>query len=98
MYDKIVKLIIEVAENCNEDLDKKIEVKRGADAPLYGSEGVLDSIGLVTFIVSVEQELEDQLDINLTLADEKAASQKHSPFRTVGTLAAYTVQRIEEGD
>jgi hypothetical protein len=37
----------------------------------------------------VEQAIQDQYGIAVTLADEKALSQKNSPFKTIGTLADY---------
>jgi acyl carrier protein len=68
----------------------------GDDTRLIGREGVFDSMGLVTLIVDVEQRLEEEYDIVVVLADERAMSQKHSPFRSVGSLAAYICQLVEE--
>ena len=55
---------------------------------LFGRGSSLDSLGLVSLIVDVEQLFEEH-GVVLTLADDKAMSQKTSPFRTVGTLADY---------
>ena len=44
---------------------------------------------LVRLIVIIEQNIEDEFDISLTIADERAMSQKQSPFRTIGTLVDY---------
>ena len=93
---KIVALITQVANEFNEQLEFKIDVERGRDAPLYGGDGVLDSLGLVSFVVAVEQAIESELGITLTLADEKAMSQKHSPFQTVGTLADYVENLMKQ--
>jgi acyl carrier protein len=69
----------------------------GAETPLLGREGVVDSLGLVSVIVSVEQSLEDELGISVSLADERAFSQRTSPFRTVGSLAAYAEALVAGG-
>jgi acyl carrier protein len=61
----------------------------GEDTRLLGRKGVLDSMGLVTLIVDVEQRLEEEYGAVVVLADERAMSQKRSPFRTVGTLSDY---------
>jgi acyl carrier protein len=61
----------------------------GESTYLIGSGSLLDSLGLVTLIVDLEQRLEDEYGISLTLADERAMSQKNSPFRTVRSLADY---------
>ena len=59
------------------------------DTPLFGREGFLDSMGLVTCVVAVEQAIEDELGVSVSLADDRALSQRTSPYRTVGTLADY---------
>jgi len=56
---------------------------------LIGQDAVLDSLGLVNLILEVEQRLDTEHDLTLVLADERAMSQKHSPFRSVGSLADY---------
>jgi len=56
---------------------------------LLGGDTMLDSLGLVELIVDVEQRLEAELGVAVTLADERAMSLRQSPFRTVDTLADY---------
>lgn len=97
MDEKILDIILTQAEELNEQLTNKIPVEQGADAPLFGKGGVLDSVALVTLIVAVEQAIEDEFDVALTIADEKAMSQKSSPFRTIGALSDY-VQKLVKGD
>ena len=60
-----------------------------SETELFGGKSSLDSLGLVTLIVALEQNIEDELGIAITIADEKAMSQEHSPFKTVGSLADY---------
>ena len=66
------------------------------DTPLFGGKGVLDSLGLVSFLISLEQKIEDNTGISLTIADEKAMSLKNSPFKTIGTLHNYLNTVINE--
>lgn len=68
----------------------------GEDTRLIGREAVLDSMGLVNLIVEVEQRLEEDYDVTVVLADERAMSQKNSPFRSVQTLADYICQVAAE--
>jgi acyl carrier protein len=60
--------------------------------------GSLDSLGLITLIVDLEQILADEYGISLTLADDRALSQKNSPFRTIQSLTDYICLLIEEKD
>ena len=66
------------------------------DTTIYGNDSRLDSLGLVNLLVTIEQNIEDEFDASLTLADERAMSQKHSPFRTIGTLADYIDMLLKE--
>jgi acyl carrier protein len=93
---EVIRIICKIAEEFNENLEYKIAIEQGESAPLFGGAGVLDSLGLVSFVTAVEQELEDQMRVILTLADEKAFSQRHSPFRTIGSLAEYVSDLIRE--
>ncbi len=63
---------------------------------LIGQEAILDSLGLVSLVVEVEQRLTDDLGLTLILADERAMSQKRSPFRSIGALADYICDLIAE--
>ena len=66
------------------------------DTTIYGNDSRLDSLGLVNLLVTIEQNIEDEFDASLTLADERAMSQKHSPFRTIGSLADYIEMLLKE--
>jgi acyl carrier protein len=64
--------------------------------PLYGHEGLLSSIELVTLISDIEDELEFSHDIPLELFHDKAMSARNSPFRDVGTFLALIEERIAQ--
>jgi acyl carrier protein len=82
----IVTMLRELDEQGVIDLDG---VQPDGDTELFGQGGLLDSVGLVSLVVAVEEGLADELDIHVGLADERAMSQRHSPYRTVSSLAAY---------
>ena len=84
----ILQLLQCAADNVNPKLAAQIR-EHGAETPLFGKNGCLDSLGLVAFIVAVETAFEERGDELLTLADERAMSQRHSPFLTVQSLADY---------
>lgn len=96
MKQKIIDIILHEVSELNEQLDQKVAIENGENAGLYGLTGVLDSLGLVTLIVAIEQAVEDELGLVISLADERAMSQKNSPFRTIGTLADYIVKVSQE--
>ncbi len=92
--EQIKKFIFEALNEIDlEDSARKIDVSN--DTVLYGEEGLMESIQLVNFIVAVEQKIEDTLGKTVSIADEKAISQKNSPFRTVETLCDYVISLIK---
>lgn len=66
------------------------------DTVLVGKDAVLDSLGVVSLIVEVEQRVEAEHGVSVTLANDKAMSQRNSPFRTVGVLADHVVATAAE--
>lgn len=66
------------------------------NTPIMGSESPFDSIDLVTFIVALEQMIEDDWSFSVTLADDRAMSQTVSPFKTIGTISGYIEVLIKE--
>ncbi len=92
----VAKLVQEALKDLLEE--SGLEPDGGIDEQtgLIGSGGVLDSLGLVNLIVDLEQRLHEEHDYALILADERAMSMNHSPFRTVNTLIEYVWSRLEE--
>ncbi|MDX2240336.1 MAG: acyl carrier protein [Leptolyngbyaceae cyanobacterium bins.302] len=89
MQTDMVSLIVERVHEIGAEQEIELPVDLGNETPLFGQHGLLDSLGLVSLVVAVEQAIEDEYGVTVSLADEKAMSQKNSPYRTIGSLAAY---------
>ena len=87
--NKIVEIIFTCIDELNETRPSAIPINKNLDTVLYGKDWSLDSLELVTLIVSIEQKVFDDLGFSLTLADDKAVSQFKSPFKSVTTLCNY---------
>ena len=92
----IENLIITSVKEINEQLSQEQQLGQSTKTVLFGKDGKLDSLDLVTLLVIIEQNIEDEFDVSITIADERAMSQKHSPFRTIGTLADYIDMLLKE--
>jgi acyl carrier protein len=66
------------------------------DTVLVGKDAVLDSLGVVSLIVEVEQRVEGEHGVSITLANDRAMSQRNSPFRTVGVLTDHVLTMVAE--
>ena len=94
--DKILEAVYDAIREVNEQVDEEQQLELSSETILVGDGSNLDSIGLVSLIVTAEQNIEDMFGLSLTLADEKALSQEQSPFRTVGSLVDYVELLINE--
>lgn len=93
MDKDLVSLVVENLRELNGS-QVKLPEKLGSETPLFGQDGILDSLALVSLVVSMEQAIEDRFGVSVSLADEKAMSQKNSPYRTIGSLADYASRLI----
>lgn len=90
---RIVKAAVEeLADELGYDELKQVT----ADTELFGGPNGIDSLSLVRLVAEIERDTEAELGRRVLLADERAMSQRSSPFRTVGTLGEFLAQRLEE--
>lgn len=87
--NKIIEIIYNVIDEINSELLSEEKIQKSLDTVLYGGNNNFDSLGLVDFIVLVEQKIEDVLKTTVDLTNDRAMSQKQSPFRTMGSLVDY---------
>lgn len=92
---RVVELLTEGLRTLLEERGNPVPADIGESTQLIGQH-VLSSLELVSVIVQLEETLQDEHDVTITIADERAMSQKSSPFRTVGTLADYVCQLVAE--
>jgi acyl carrier protein len=76
--------------------DSAKSIQHTEETVLFGADGLMDSIALVSFILDVEDGLRSRFGVSITLADARAMSQSRSPFRKVSFLVDYAMQLVEE--
>ena len=89
MRNDIINVINQTIDDFNDSLEPAEQLSKELNAPIYGKESKLDSLGLVSFIVGLEQNIEDNFNKSISLADEKAMSQKSNPYKNINSLADY---------
>ncbi|EAJ8404278.1 hypothetical protein ACMHRQ_000010 [Campylobacter jejuni] len=96
MKEKIQTLIINALLNYGNDYEIEELKSVNSETKLYnGLGGCLDSLALVSLITDLEESLATELNIEITLADEKMMSLRNSPFKDVQTLAQYIASQIK---
>jgi acyl carrier protein len=96
IFDDVMKVVLESVAELNLQLDASQQLELTPDTQLLGRGSRLDSLGLVNLIVLVEEKAADTFGKSVTIADERAMSQKSSPFRTVRTLSEYLFGLLKE--
>jgi hypothetical protein len=89
MYDRLLELITGVIDELNEGMSEKIPTDDLPAVVLYGEMGVFNSMRLVNFLSLVEEAIEDEFDVPISLTSEKAVSQRVSPFSSVRRLIRF---------
>ena len=86
----LVSLLKEYVDQNSIDFNEEIN----ENTRLIGSDALLDSLGLVSFIVEVEQSLEEEYDFSINIVSEKAMSRTTSPFISIKTLSKFYVDLL----
>lgn len=93
--EEIVEVIYKAIDSVNIMLPADRQLAKGEGTVLFGKNGMLDSMGLVSFVLDVEQILQLEHHIDIRLTTEKAMAQERSPFQTVQSLAKF-IQSLQD--
>jgi acyl carrier protein len=96
MRDDVVEAIYEAIRRTNEARPPEAALTCSEDTVFFGQGGSLDSLGLVSLILDVEELVNARWGTALVLADERAVAQRRNPFRDVTSLADHVMSRLME--
>ena len=87
--NRLREAIYRAIDALNTQLPAGVKLEKSMDAPLYGGSSKLESLDFVTFIMEVEEKVNEEFGVDITIADENLLSKEKSPFSTVNTLNDY---------
>ena len=90
---EIEAIIYQVFDNLMEQ-STELELEKQQSTPLVGDGSVLDSLGLVNFLVALEQKLQDIVGSSFQIADQDLLIGEEQPLRSVETLSAYLAKKL----
>ena len=96
MHAQIAQMLFSVIDELNQMLPPEDRLKKDLETPLAGDSGRLDSSGLINLIAVTEQKTVAEFGRTILLTDERTLSQISQVFRTLGTLADYILERLNE--
>jgi acyl carrier protein len=91
----ILQVVLRAIEAANSSRDGQSQLEVSPDAPLFGAASPLDSLGLVALLIDIEEAFADR-GHPVVLSDERALSQRRSPFRNVASLVEYIERLLTE--
>ena len=84
----ISELVLDAMRQVNLARKPEARLTISSEAALFGDGSPLDSLGLVSLLIDVEEALQDR-GFQVTLSDSRAMSRTKSPFRSVAALVEY---------
>jgi acyl carrier protein len=91
---KIEAIIYEVFDQLM-DQSENLTLEKSPTCPLTGDGSALDSLGLVNFLVALEQKLQAETSSDLNIANQDLIIGKDQPLRTVETLVAHLAAKLD---
>lgn len=86
--ETILAVVLRAIQTTNAARPAAAALAVSADAALFGPDSPLDSLGLLTLLLDIEEEMQ-RAGCPVLLSDDRAMSQTRSPFRSVATLVEY---------
>jgi acyl carrier protein len=96
MHDRMLDIIHRVVDELNERRDEKIPTDNLLEVSFYGNAAVFDSMQLVNFLARVEEAIDDEFDVEISLTSEKAVSQRISPFSSGRRLIEFAIGELDD--
>ncbi len=81
-------LIYEAIDAVNQQLPAAKRLRKTPGTVIIGAGGILDSLGVVNFVIAVEEKIAAKTGVAVQLLDADMVG-SDSPFRTVESLARY---------
>ena len=94
LSERITTIVINAVSEAVEELGADYDVT--SRSRIYGGDSPLDSTGLVSVVVDIEARLEGEMDLVVSLTDERAVSQENSPFWDVPSMVAFILDLWRE--
>jgi hypothetical protein len=84
-----LRIIYESIDVVNGQLPPSRRLQKTPDTVIAGAAGSLDSLGIVNFVMTLEEKTAELLGRPVQLFDETTLAEENGPFRTVGRLTSY---------
>lgn len=91
----VLDVIYGCIDEVNRQLPQDAKLLKSAGTVLVGEGGVLDSLGLITLLVALEDALEAKLGVRCFLLEEEILVDQNGPFHSIDSLSKWIVANAE---
>ena len=90
----ILQSIYDTVEEVNRQLPNEQQLQRSPDTIIVGDGGVLDSLGVISFLVALEDRLSRETGNAITLLDEEIISESDGSLKTIGHIEQFIISKL----
>jgi hypothetical protein len=87
--EQALRILYETIDVVNQQLPPARRLRKAPETVIVGVSGSLDSLGIVSFIVTLEEKAGEVVGAPVVLLDEAMLVAEDSPFRSVATLTSH---------
>lgn len=94
--EKLLELITKSVEEVMLENNEPV-IETTADTVIFGDDSILDSLGLVSLVVKLEEIIDDHTGKDIQIVDEDALlNSDNNPLRTPASLAGLIMRKLNE--
>jgi hypothetical protein len=87
--DQALRLVYDAIDAVNPQLPASRRLAKAPETVIVGPSGVLDSLGIINFLLALEERASDAAGGAVQLLDDPSTLMDQERFRTVGALARH---------
>ena len=91
-HTEALRIVYDTIDVMNRQLPAARRLLKSPDTVIVGADGLLDSLGIVNFVITLEEKVGEAVGATVQLLDDDMLVEG-SPFQTVGRLTAYIATR-----
>ena len=93
-YKKILDIIYSSIIEVNKQQPPEYTIRAHKDEFLISEESSIDSLGMITLLINIEDKIQNEFNKKLDLVEEKLISDENSPIKTVDGLAKWLENNV----
>ncbi len=95
LNERVYRILAEAATDAVQGSPGLEEPSIGPDLLLVGKDSQLDSLGLVSLIVTAETKIQDEFGVSIALVDGAVMDNQESKFQTLENLADHVTELLK---